>query len=591
MVKRPVSFPNGAWKTASSFRKRAKSWRADDKQVENTEASGYGSAVCTNEGRSGGNPPEPASITFNPPSLLQIMSSFEPFLGKGAAAVGTMMLLLSIPYASKSLARYRVFDGPPPEAKTETAEPVVGETSLNSSEQRASSQNALPEEKEAPQVDPEAIAREAGSIAIEQLDALGPFFAQLRRTEQARGLTPSGDADAGAGGPTDAPRSDGTERDFVARILHYGDSVITSDYISGTLRRRFQARFGDAGHGFVLTAKAWEWYFHNDVTHYATEGWSASRVSGPFSKEAAYGLGGAMFRGSPGASATFGAATRGDYGRNLGRADIFYEELENGGDFEVKAPGQEPQVVHTKGEKRQSAKASYRVTDGETKVSIRVLGKGEVRIYGAALERDKPGIVYDALGALGARAKMWEPVPEEHWRQQLSLRKPHLVVLQFGTNESEDGAVAKDYESTLLALVEKLKHAAPDAAILIAAPLDRAERDDGGRIRSAKPLVKIVELQAKVAKASGVGFWNTWKAMGGEGSMAKWLNHKPQLCSGDLTHPTPAGAEVIGDLFYKAVLAGYQVYLENERRAARPTKAEPAPTGTDAPKPKRPQRQ
>jgi lysophospholipase L1-like esterase len=32
----------------------------------------------------------------------------------------------------------------------------------------------------------------------------------------------------------------------------------------------------------------------------------------------------------------------------------------------------------------------------------------------------------------------------------------------------------------------------------------------------------------------------------------------PQLASWDLTHPTPAGAEVIGDLFYKALTTGYE---------------------------------
>ena len=56
----------------------------------------------------------------------------------------------------------------------------------------------------------------------------------------------------------------------ITRIIHFGDSVVASDYVSGTLRRLLQSRFGDAGHGFTLIANAWPAYFHNDVERYAT---------------------------------------------------------------------------------------------------------------------------------------------------------------------------------------------------------------------------------------------------------------------------------------------------------------------------------
>ena len=40
-----------------------------------------------------------------------------------------------------------------------------------------------------------------------------------------------------------------------AKALFYGASHVASDTYTGRLRRLFQARFGDAGHGFVLPAK------------------------------------------------------------------------------------------------------------------------------------------------------------------------------------------------------------------------------------------------------------------------------------------------------------------------------------------------
>ena len=46
-------------------------------------------------------------------------------------------------------------------------------------------------------------------------------------------------------------------------------------------RRKMQARFGDAGHGFILIANPWEWYYHNDVSHGSGDGWNANRITGP----------------------------------------------------------------------------------------------------------------------------------------------------------------------------------------------------------------------------------------------------------------------------------------------------------------------
>jgi hypothetical protein len=42
--------------------------------------------------------------------------------------------------------------------------------------------------------------------------------------------------------------------------------------------------------------------------------------------------------------------------------------------------------------------------------------------------------------------------------------------------------------------------------------------------------------------------------------MARWVKAKPQLGGGDLTHPTPLGAEVLGDMLSDALIAGFERY-------------------------------
>jgi lysophospholipase L1-like esterase len=492
------------------------------------------------------------------------------FGGKTTAALAVALLLLGIPYSRPQLKSFRVVQLPW-ETQTEESEgamptqaapaPTVGEATLKASENRGTETNSLPATK-AEALDPGALAKELGSVAVDQVDAMDAFYRSLART--LGGTAPSlfanatGAGDAGA--LLDAAEGGGGAGAGVTRILHYGDSVITSDYVSGTMRRKMQARFGDAGHGFILAAKGWEWYFHNDVSLYGTEGWTANRITGPLAKDGMYGLGGVVFHATPGASATFGPASMGDYGRKVGRYDLYYLEHPQGGDLELKVTGGTPEVLSTKGDAIVSRVKSIEVPDGDAKFVVRSLGKGDNKVFGVALERNQRGVTYDALGALGARAKLWDPMNAEHWKEQMALRKPALIVIQFGTNESEDGGVnVPEYEKTLGGLIDKLREAAPNASILVAAPLDRAVRSNG-ELKSDRTLVKIVGIQERVAQEKKVAFWNAWKAMGGEGAMGKWLNAKPQLCSGDLTHPTPAGAEVLGDLFYKALTSGYEAW-------------------------------
>src|SRR6516164_5140926 len=91
-------------------------------------------------------------------------------------------------------------------------------------------------------------------------------------------------------------------RGGVTRILHYGDSPTTGDLITADARALLQKQFGDAGAGFVLIAKPWAWYYHRGVEMEASN-WTIDVAGATELKDGLHGLGGASFRGSPGAVA------------------------------------------------------------------------------------------------------------------------------------------------------------------------------------------------------------------------------------------------------------------------------------------------
>jgi hypothetical protein len=51
--------------------------------------------------------------------------------------------------------------------------------------------------------------------------------------------------------------------------------------------------------------------------------------------------------------------------------------------------------------------------------------------------------------------------------------------------------------------------------------------------------------------------------MGGRGSMARWVRRG--LGQADLTHPSGAGAEVIGKWLYRALLEGFEDFRAGQR--------------------------
>ncbi|HYX31103.1 MAG TPA: GDSL-type esterase/lipase family protein [Pyrinomonadaceae bacterium] len=378
----------------------------------------------------------------------------------------------------------------------------------------------------------------ANSI-VDSAHTLDSFYASLSRTDQKQ---------AGA----------------ITRITHYGDSPITNDGITAPVRRLLQKRFGDAGHGFILLDRPWAWYGHQDISFAPGGGWANDSIMNPMVKDGSFGLGGVEFRATGAGKYTkFGPSTDGDTGKNFSRMDVYYLRQPNGGEFEASVDGGPAQMVSTSDEKEESAFFEIDAPQkGENSFEIKTAG-GSVRLFGAVLENDGPGVVYDSLGVNGAFAGLLATVMnEQHWSAQLQHRHPNLVILNYGTNESQyasDDQMAR-YDRELREVVRRLHTALPNTAVLIVSPMDRGTHQ-AGKVITLPAIPKIVEMQRRVAAETGCAFFDLFAAMGGEGTMARWHDGKNHLVGGDLTHPNGAGAEKIGELIYQALVDGYDRYL------------------------------
>ena len=354
----------------------------------------------------------------------------------------------------------------------------------------------------------------------------------------------------------------------ITRITHYGDSPITNDGITGTARRLMQQRFGDAGHGFILVDRPWEWYGHEAITFTTSGGWSDDSFMNPLARDGMFGLGGVTFHASPGKAVRFSPATTGDTGRDFSRMDVYYLAQPNGGQFAVSVNGETNQTVSTNSEVSRSAFQEIKSgKPGANTFEIRTIS-GSVRMFGAVLENDGPGVVYDSLGVNGAYAGLLARVMnEQHWAEQLQHRNPDLLILNYGTNESQyasDDQMTR-YEKDLREVVRRARAALPAVSILIVSPMDRGRHAAGGRVTTLDSIPKIVEMQHRVARDTGCGFLSLYAAMGGEGTMARWHDGRHHLVGGDLTHPNADGGITVGVLIYNALIEGYSDYRARVR--------------------------
>ncbi|WP_158942746.1 GDSL-type esterase/lipase family protein [Granulicella sp. S190] len=342
------------------------------------------------------------------------------------------------------------------------------------------------------------------------------------------------------------------------RIVHYGDSPTTADLITGDARDLLQERFGNAGPGFILIAKPWAWYGHHGV-EVSGDGWKIDTAVGSM-READYGLGGAIFTGPVGATSTIHLSAH-----DSTSIEVEYLAEPNGGNLEVIADGAPAGTVQTAAETRQNAAASVPLPLGTKKVELHVTGS-TVQLFGVAFSRDNPGLTYDSIGLNGASttvmSRAFNPVT---FAVSLAHRNPDLVVINYGTNESSFPAyVEKQYEPELIRAIGRVRSALPNASILIMSPMDRGERS-GDQISTMRAIPEIVAIQQRVAQQTGCGFFNTYQAMGGSGTMARWYDRHPAMVGADLIHPSPQGARIIAQLLTGQLLIGYERYMQNHQ--------------------------
>jgi lysophospholipase L1-like esterase len=345
----------------------------------------------------------------------------------------------------------------------------------------------------------------------------------------------------------------------VARVIHYGDSHVAADLLTASLRSRLQQRFGDAGTGFVLGGKPWNWYRRGAVESTASDGWKVEGLGqSALSGGGKFGLAGVRLT-------TLRKDERLSLQSACSRFDVYLMKQPFGGAIDVLLDGARIyQGVSLNSERVEPFYLEVEAhSNGLHSLEIRTTRQGLVTVFGAAIENQQAGVVYDALGINGARLYRMLDWDWQILANNIEHRDPNLIIIAYGSNEVSDKDLDLNaYGVALSTLLAKLHEAAPEAALLVMAPPDRAVLENG----KWKPLARmpaLVAVQRRAALDSGAAFWNLFQAMGGAGSIDRW--RWLSLAQADRVHLTASGYKRAAEMLYAELMRGYLAATHNEK--------------------------
>ena len=202
-------------------------------------------------------------------------------------------------------------------------------------------------------------------------------------------------------------------------------------------------------------------------------------------------------------------------------------------------------------------------------------------LTGILAENNAPGITYTNVGINGAKVSNYFEETCPLFEKEMSYYKPDLVIFAIGINDANvevfnDKVFREDYDM----LIKRIRKVSPKTAFIF-----ETNNDSYRKVRKKK---YVQHPNGEVARKAffmladkhKAGVWDKFSIMGGLGSMAKW--EKADLAKKDKVHFKTAGYQLLGDMFYKALMQAYFDHIASLPAEA-PVVAQAKPTAAPAP--------
>ena len=345
------------------------------------------------------------------------------------------------------------------------------------------------------------------------------------------------------------------------RIMHYGDSQIEMDRISSVLRQELQEFFGGSGPNMIPAVQP---VATISVSQHAS-GLSRYAVYGDSSNQRAshnrYGVMTQFSQVMGGGSVSFSRTNHSQAfakAKQISSVSVLLGKNSQGFTATLKCD-----TITVEPKKLDANEGVSLITwDLPANVSRGTISfKGNAEIYAILLDGES-GVAVDNVALRGCSGTIFTRINEATLRQSFDLLDTRLIIMQFGGNRMPGITSPKSISSYMTELEKQLKYmkrVAPKATLLFIGPADMG-RSYNGRMGTWRGLPELNDSLRSMALRNNVAYWDMFHVMGGEGSMAQWVKHKPALAGPDYIHFTFTGAQEIGTDLAKSFTTYYDFY-------------------------------
>ena len=353
----------------------------------------------------------------------------------------------------------------------------------------------------------------------------------------------------------------------IYRVIHYGDSQIEMDRITSVLRQRMQEIFGGSGPGMISAVKrissiSLTQSYSGNLTRYALVGDSTSHKA---------------------SHNRYGVMTQ--FCHTVGQSTVSFSKSKNSQAYEKAKEISRVSMligdnsnnfrVTLKADDVQGETKEYAANSGITLITWELPGninkgtisiQGSADIYGVMLDGNY-GVAVDNNALRGCSGTIFTRINKPLMKNSLEMLDAQMIILQFGGNRMPMIYGTKNVVSYVEELDNQIKYfkeVAPQATILFIGPADMG-KSVNGRVVTWPGLPELNDSIKAMVLRNDVAYWDMFHVMGGEGSMAQYVKHKPALGSPDHIHFTFLGAQEIGNDLAKSFIIYHDFYELRQR--------------------------
>ncbi len=343
-------------------------------------------------------------------------------------------------------------------------------------------------------------------------------------------------------------------------IVHIGDSHILGNFLTREVRDRLQREFGDAGRGLLFPYKLAQSNGAKDFLAETNCKWIGANCQRDLSPETNFGAAGfKLSTTNPNAELTFRMRdTATSESRFFTKVTVFQRKTALEYDLEVRDETSN-QVAQLFIEDEYARSFYFDRPVGSVTIAAKKNTAQErtLTIDGISIENELSGVLYHSIGVNGA--KYMDFARAKYFAQQVADLEPDLVILSFGTNESQGNTDPNYMRHTMDLLTKQILERSPSARVMLTTPADSYLRGKGLNPHMAE----TSEMIRKFAREKGFALWDLFNFSGGENSSVLWKSNN--LMTSDSVHYTKQGYALQGKLLYQSLMKGYNGFVEGKR--------------------------